>query len=183
MCCNTMNCYLYKFSVRPLPEARRIFRAVTIVILICSSILIYGFAYGIDTDIPFVPRIIGTGVITLIMFHALQYFFWFIGKFKITEAGIYSKGFLSVQKTFKWESFCSIYRTTMLQGRSEHIDILVFCLDTSKRGLSEIMEYEQSADYYFRRQKHCFVIMYSKEREALLSDRGFQIEIINAKKR
>ena len=178
-----MNCYLYKFSVRPLPEARRIFRAVTIAIIISSSVLISGFAYGIKTDIPLAPRMVGTGVITLILLHALQYYFWLAGTFKITEAGVHSKGFLSARKTFKWESICGIYRTTMLQGRSEHIEILVFCLDPSKRDFGKMMEYEQSTDFYFRRQKHYFVIMDSNEREAVLSDRGFHIELINAKKR
>ena len=176
-----MEYFSYKFSIKPLPKARRVVRIVTFTILLCFVILIYGFAFGIETDIPFVARMVGSTVIALLLLYGLLYFFWLTGQFKMTDTGVLCKTVLSRQKRIGWESVRSIKRTKMLQGRSEHLDVLVFNLNACGKDLSEKTDFEQPAEFFFRKQKHFFVIMYSEERERFLSEHGFQIEIINEK--
>ena len=178
-----MDCFLYKFSVKPLPKAHRVFSAVTIAILVVYFISIYGFAYWIDNYYSFASHMIATGVIALLMIPPLQNWFWLAGKFKFTDAGILSKHFLHTKKLIRWETVCNIKRTTVKQGRNEHIDVLLFYLDTVRKKDSVIEQKEQTHDWYFMRQKQYFVIMYSEDREDYLIGRGFQIEVLNAKKR
>ena len=177
-----MDCFLYKFSVKPLPKTRRVFTAVTIAILVVYFILIYGFAYWIDTYYSFASRMIATGIIALLMIPGLQNWFWLAGKFKFTDAGILSKHFLHAKKLIRWETVCDIKRTTVKQGRNEHFDVILFYLDSVRRNDSVIAENEQTHDWYFRRQKQYFVIMYSEDRADYLAARGFQIGVLNAKK-
>ena len=83
-----MEYFSYKFSIKPLPKARRVVRIVTFTILLCFVILIYGFAFGIETDIPFVARMVGSTVIALLLLYGLLYFFWLTGQFKMTDTGV-----------------------------------------------------------------------------------------------